>query len=153
MLRAIVGVILGYLIMAVLVFATFSMAYLAMGADGAFQPGSYEVTTLWLVTSFVLGLLAAVVGGAVCAFLGRGGKAPVVLAALVVALGLLMALPAVMAADSGQPKVREGNVPNLEAMQSARQPAWVALVNPFLGAAGVLLGARLRTEAPGSARR
>ena len=39
-MRTIVGVIAGYLVMALLIFATFSAAYLLMGADAAFMPGS-----------------------------------------------------------------------------------------------------------------
>jgi hypothetical protein len=31
-------------------------------------------------------------------------------------------------------------------MQNARTPLWVAFVNPFLGAVGVLLGARLKGQ-------
>ena len=57
MLRTILGVILGYVAMAVLIFLTFTLAYLTMGSEGAFQPGTYEVTALWLVVSFVLSLV------------------------------------------------------------------------------------------------
>ncbi len=32
----------------------------------------------------------------------------------------------------------------MEAMQNARTPVWVALLNPLVGAAGVFWGARLR---------
>jgi hypothetical protein len=32
----------------------------------------------------------------------------------------------------------------MEAMQNAKQPAWIVLLNPLLGAAGVLVGARLK---------
>ncbi len=37
MLKAVLAVIVGYLAMAFLVFSTFSLAYLLMGADGAFR--------------------------------------------------------------------------------------------------------------------
>ncbi len=36
------------------------------------------------------------------------------------------------------------DVSNLEAMQNAVQPLWVAILNPVLGVVGVLLGAGLR---------
>lgn len=62
--------------MFVAIFVTFSAAYLAMGADRAFQPGNYEVSALWLVVSFGFGLLAATLGGWLCAKISRGGKAP-----------------------------------------------------------------------------
>ncbi len=153
MLRAAAAVILGYLTTAILVFATFTGAYLVMGADGAFKPGSYEVTATWLVASFALGLVAAVAGGWTCAAVARSGRAPMVLAVLVLVLGLLAALPAITKPQPAEPKVREGNVGHLEAMQNADQPVWVVLLNPLIGAAGVTLGARLsgrvRESAPG----
>ena len=63
MWRAILSVIAGYLAMFLFVFVSFSAAYLTMGTEGAFQPGSYEVSGLWLAVSFVLSLGAAVGGG------------------------------------------------------------------------------------------
>lgn len=143
MVRSILGVILGYVVMFAVVFATFSACYLAMGADRAFQPGSYEPSILWLVVSFVLGFIAAVAGGWICALVSRGGRAPSVLAAVVVALGLGMAIPVFTGSAPEKPQTRTHDVGNMEAMQSADTPKWVALVNPFLGAAGALAGARL----------
>jgi len=67
MLRAILSVIAGYVTMFMVVMATFSVAFLALGTERAFAPGSWDPSVLWLVVSFALGLLAAVVGGWVCA--------------------------------------------------------------------------------------
>ena len=142
MFRSIAAVVVGYLVMFLLVFTLFTAAYLAMGTEAAFTPGTYEVSTLWVVISFVLGLVAALVGGYVCAAIARRGKAPLALAALVLGLGLLFAIPVLTAPQASTP--RAGRVPNLEAMQNARTPGWVALLNPFVGAVGVLLGARLK---------
>jgi hypothetical protein len=143
MVRGIAGVILGYVVMAGLVFTTFTAAYLAMGADRAFQPGSYDVSPVWIGVSFVLGLVAAVVGGLVCAMVSRSGKGPLVLAALVLVLGLAMAVPVLAASAGPPPSARTGDVANLDAMQMAKQPAWVALLNPLVGAVGVVVGSRL----------
>ena len=92
MLRTVLAVIAGYLVMFVCVFVSFTAAYLLMGADGAFLPGSYEVSLTWLAASFVLGLLAALVGGIVCAKIAPAGRAPDVLAVLVLVLALASAL-------------------------------------------------------------
>jgi hypothetical protein len=148
MVRVIGAVVLGYLTTAVLVFGLFTLAYLAMGADGAFRPGSYEPSDAWVWTSFALGLLAAVTGGMVCAAVGRSWNATLALAAVVVVLGLLSAVP-VLTGAQGEPEARAGAVPNMEAMMKARTPAWVALLNPVVGAAGVVLGGRLRRPAAG----
>lgn len=142
MLRAIVGVVVGYIAMAVFIFATFSIAYLTMGTDGAFRANSFDPSTLWVVTSFILGFIGAIVGGFVCAMIAKASRAPIVLAGLVLVLGLLIAIPVLTASDA--PKVRTGDIGNIEAMQNARQPAWVALLNPLVGAAGVIVGARLK---------
>jgi len=148
MVKGIIAVVVGYAVTFVLIFATFTAAYLAMGADRAFQPGSYEVSCLWLTVSFTLGLIASVAGGYVCAAVAGGRQAPLVLALLVVVLGLLMAVPVALAGDAEE-KARAGDVANIEAMNNARQPVWVVFLNPLLGAAGVLLGARLRGSRAG----
>lgn len=144
MLRSILSVIAGYLVMAIVVMITFSLTYLAMGAEGAFKPGSYDPSLLWIVISFVLGLIAAVLGGLVCAVIARSPRPPLVLAAVVLVLGLLLAVPVLIEDRGGEPPVRSGDLDNFEAMNSARQPLWVALLNPLVGAAGTLLGARLK---------
>jgi hypothetical protein len=35
---------------------------------------------------------------------------------------------------------------NVAAMQNARTPAWIMFLNPIIGAAGVLVGSRLRKQ-------
>jgi hypothetical protein len=115
-----------------------------LGAEGAFLPGSYEVSATWLVISFVLGLIAAVLGGYVCASIAKNSRAPIILAGIVLVLGLLLAIPVLTTPGEAGLQARDGNVGNLEAMQKARQPGWVAIVNPIVGAIGVMIGARLK---------
>jgi hypothetical protein len=152
MLRAVLAVIAGYLVMFVCVFATFSAAYLLMGPEGAFLPGSYQVSATWLLASFVLSLLAAIVGGIACAKIAPRGRAPMALAVLVLVLGFASAVP-VMMSSGDPPAVREGGVGNVEAMSNARQPVWVALLNPLIGAAGVMVGARFASRSSGAGAR
>ncbi len=139
------AVIVGYMVMFAVVFVTFSIAFLILGTNGAVVEGSYDVTVLWLLVSFVLGLMAAVAGGIVCAAVAKGPKTPLALAGLVLVLGLLMAVPVLTASDDDQPKTREADVGTFDAMQQAKQPVWVALANPFVGFIGVVIGARLKT--------
>ena len=141
-MRSLGGVVLGYLVMAAFVILSLFFAYGIMGADVVFRPGVFEISGLWILTSIVLGLIAAVLGGYVCASVARNVGAPKMLAVVVIVLGVAMALPAVRGDAPTLP--REGTVASSEAMQSARQPGWLALLNPLIGAVGVLWGARLK---------
>ncbi len=143
MLKSVGGVIVGYIVMFILVFVLFSLAYMALGANGAFKPGTYDVSTLWLAISVVVGLVAAIVGGFICSLIAPNSKAPLALVVLVLVLGLLTAIPVLMSNDP-RPNIRDASVGNLEAMMNARQPAWIALLNPLIGAVGVMLGSRMK---------
>ncbi|HVG30380.1 MAG TPA: hypothetical protein VM864_11810 [Pyrinomonadaceae bacterium] len=146
MARSILAVIAGYVVFALSLFLAFTALYLLLGADASFKPSSYEPSILWLALTTLLGFVASVVGGYACAALARGGRAPLALAALVLVVGLIFAFLVPKRSEGGADAVRAGNVPNMEAMQKAIQPKWSALLNPFLGAAGVLVGGRLRRK-------
>lgn len=143
--RLIGSVVVGYIVMFVVVFVTFSAAYLGLGTERSFQPGSYEVSMLWNVLSIVLGFIAAVIGGMVCIRIAKDPRGPKWLAGLVLVLGIALAVPTLRQAPPSEPRTAE--VPNLEAMGKARQPPWVALLNPVIGVIGVLVGGRQRTTA------
>jgi hypothetical protein len=66
----------------------------------------------------------------------------VALAGLVLVLGIIFAIPVLTAPADEAPQARTGDVGNTEAMQNARQPDWLVILNPLLGATGVLIGAR-----------
>jgi hypothetical protein len=142
MIRAILGVIIGYLVMVVIVFCTFTASYFLLGADRTFQPGNYEVTGLWLAVSLTLSFIAALAAGKVCRAIGGGWMAVLGLVALVVVLGGVSAVYAMLAAAGSAPVSRTGNTSNLQAMMNSKQPISVALALPAIGAVGVLLGAR-----------
>jgi hypothetical protein len=145
MLRVIVGVVVGYLVMALLVFATFTALYLAIGPDRAFLPESYVPSPTWITASIILGFLAAMVAGYVSLSIGKSLTAPRALAVVALLLGVFSAWPALMPpANDPRPNVRTGDVSNMEAMMNARQPAWIALLNPIIGVAGILYGGRKR---------
>jgi hypothetical protein len=144
MLRAILAVIVSYVVMFLLIFLAFTGVYLLLGADRAFKPGSYEASGLWLAVAFAINLVVAIIGGLICAAIAKGGRAPLALAALVFVLGLLLAIPSLMAKSVNRNMVRTGSVSNMEAMQRAQQPTWVPFTFPFVGAIGVLIGGKLK---------
>ena len=147
MVRAVVAVVVGYVVMFALVFVTFIAAYLALGTDRVFQTGTYDVSAVWLAVGFALSVLAALVGGYVCAWIARRRGPAVALAGLVLVLGLAMALMGALAPPADRPATRTADVGNMEAMKYGRTPTWIALINPLIGSAGVLMGARLREKA------
>ncbi|MGD8727635.1 MAG: hypothetical protein PVH40_08320 [Gemmatimonadales bacterium] len=147
--RAIASVIVGYVVMALIVFLTFSLAYLAMGADGAYEPGTYDVSILWIVCAFVLSFIAALVGGYVAAAIAKSGRPILVLIGLVIVLG---ALSAIMTGSGAAdlPTVRDVDPSVFEAMQYSWQPSWVAWLTPVVGALGVFFGSAWRMQARAS---
>jgi hypothetical protein len=138
--RSIGAVLLGYLTMFVVVFITLTVSFLALGVDRVFQPGSYDVTVLWLAAMTVFSLVAAILGGKVCAAVGKRKGALTGLLVVVLVLGLLNVIPALMA--GGAPATRSGDVPNVQAMMSAKEPVWFALLLVVIGVAGVWIGGR-----------
>ena len=146
MVRNILGVVLGYVTMFAFVFITFTILYFILGADGAFESGTYEVSIIWIIISFILGLVAALLGGYLCVLISKNQKAALVLAGLVLVLGIAMAIPALNDSTNEVQEMRIADVPNMEAMQKAKQPPIVLLLNPIIGALGVFAGSKLRKE-------
>ena len=146
MVRNILGVVLGYITMFAFVFITFTILYFILGAEGSFESGTYEVSPIWIVISFMLSLAAAVLGGYICVLIAKNQKAALVLAGLVLVLGIAMAIPALGDATNEVQEMRSADVPNMEAMQKAKQPPIVLLLNPIIGALGVFAGSKLRKE-------
>jgi len=142
MLRAVLSVIAGYLAMSAIVFVTLTLAYVMLGAAGSFKGSSYDVSGTWVAIMFVVGLIAGIIGGVLCAVIAQRTTAPMALAALVFVLGMVMAVP-VLTSEKVQPTTRPAEVGPMDAMQNANQPAMIALAHPFIGAIGVLIGARL----------
>lgn len=144
MMRFIGAIVLGYIVMAVCVMAIFAAAYPMLGVDRLFEPGTYEAASGWIALSFAIGLVAAMIGGNVCARIAPASSASVWLAGIVLVLGGLMAIPVIRSDDPSRGGVRPPTITMDDAMTNARQPVWVALLNPLVGAFGVLVGAGTR---------
>lgn len=142
MLKSILGVIVGYIVMAIFAFAVFTCAYLGLGVDRVFEPESYAVSTVWIAIMVAVALIGGILGGLICAVISKSKGACMVFAIIVFALGIIVAIPAMTKEHTSEP--RSGDVPNLQAMSMAQNPTWLLLLNPVLGAAGVLLGGRMK---------
>src|SRR5437867_918890 len=98
--RSILAVVLGYIVIFVVLFCILTAAYLGMGANAAFQPGSFRPSMLWTAVEVVVGFAAAVVGGLVCFAIARKRGAVTALVVVIVVLGAISAIPALMAAGA-----------------------------------------------------
>ena len=147
MARSVLGVIVGYLAMFALQFAAFMTIYTVMGADWSFKPGSYHASTAWTAMQFAVVFGTALLAGFICVMIAKGGKAPLVLAIVILAIGFTLGALhiATQPADTGE--MRGPNVPNFEAMTKARHPTWVIFLGPVIGAVGAIAGGKLKRRA------
>ncbi len=143
--RNILAVIIGYIAMAIVVMVSLTGAYLLMGADRAFESGTYEITTLWMIVWGIASLVAALVGGVVCAKISKHSRGAVL--SLLILTGVLGAANTGvrMSAEAPAPEdqIRTGDTPNVEAMTAAQAPTWVYIAEPIIGVMGILIGATL----------
>ena len=137
--RNVAGAVLGWAVMAGAIFLLFAALWMVLGADGAFQPQSWEVSGIWLLGSIAVSLLAAVIGGLVCTWVAADDRGLLMLMVLVVVLGVAMALVDAPAVGSFRPP----DVGMAEAMNTAQQPRWLAWLNPVIGVAGAFAGSRM----------
>lgn len=142
MLKSILAIIASYAVMFAFMFAAFTGFYFALGSEGTFQTDSYNVTTVWAALTVVVCLLAGMVGGFLCAKISKSKRTCQIFALIVFLVSLLICtLPAIKRSPDA-PNVRAGEVATMDAMELAVSPMWLNLLNPVLGVAGVLLGAR-----------
>lgn len=136
--RAIGGAVLGYIVMFVIVFCGLTLAWMLLGADGAFQPGGFDVSMTWIAISIVVAIIAALAGGKVARLVAKAPLGPQVLAGLVIIIGIVSMIPAMTMEPAMA--TRPGDMPMMEAIAQARTPMWMMIVNPIIGAIGALIG-------------
>jgi hypothetical protein len=142
MLRSIVGVVAGYVVMFLVAFAAYSGAYLALGVERVFEPGTYALSGAWIGIVVLITVIAGLVGGLVCAAISKSRTAGLVFAGIVFVLSLVFELPSVMKDHTPQP--RTGEVSSMDDMWKATPPVWLCLIVPFLSGASVLMGTRMK---------
>ncbi len=143
MLRKVLGVIVAFILLAILQVASFMTMYGLMGTDWSFKPASYQPSTRWTAMQFAIILVTSIIAGLICAAIAKGGRAPLALAAVVLVLGLGAALLRTSLRPDTH-EVRIGSVSQKDARDKARHPVWVVFLGPFIGAIGVVIGGKLR---------
>ena len=136
----------GYILMFVVLFATLTAMYFGLGSERAFLPGSYAVTPLWIAVFCFFQFDSGLVAGVVVSKLSRDRKVPLILAAMTLVLGIVMALPTVLGTvPDAVPRTE--SLTNMDAMMQAQTPVWIQLIAPALAALGVTAGAMLMSLA------
>ena len=143
MVRTVVSIVVGYIAIALATFIGLTGAWLILGADRAFEPGVYDLSLAWVISAVAVNIIAAVIGGVVCASIARSRRAPIVFAFIVFVLGVIVAVPQFLADGSDPSPTRPADVAMFDAIGASRQPAWFALLTPFTVAAGIMVGAAL----------
>ena len=138
--KRLAGIVAGYVTMMVMVCGLMTLGWVAVGAEGAFEPGVFVTTPLWHAISIAVAVVAAVVGGRIARRLGGDRETVVGLAILVFVLGVAFAIPVVTADPALAMTPRPDGLAMMDAVNQAQQPAWVAIANPIIGALGAILG-------------
>ena len=151
MLRPCIAVFVGFLVTGGLVSVVMGSAVLVLDIDTIYEPDSYQASTLWIVASLVLGVAAAFLGGVTARAIAREHNAVRALAVVILVLGGMRVLNEVND-DRPDPPARPKNASLQDIAEHSRQPVYITVMNPLLGAAGVFLGgafiARRQTDTP-----
>lgn len=143
--RMVAAVVSGYVLMLVVVFVLTMAAYAAIGG-AALQPGSYDATMMWVGAALGCALIGGLFAGYATATFSRGdSRARTGLVVLIAVMGVLFAVP-VLRRPATSPARPEGAV-TMQAITQSRQPLWVAVLLPLLGAAGAAAGWSMRKRA------
>ena len=145
LLKNILAAVLGYVVMFAVAFVLFSLMWAVLGADGSFEPSSWDVSGAWIGVSLVFGATVSAVGGFTCSKLAANRQGVAILIALVLVLGIVAAMP-----DAATVGARLDDVSMFDAMSSARQPAWLRWISPVIGVVAVVFGAKLEAHRSGS---
>jgi hypothetical protein len=146
MLRIIAGVIVGWIVMAVLVMATFAVTILAMGGwEKVLQPESWLTTNTFNIIVLIGGFVAAIAGGLVCGLIARNAAAGYALAALMLVFGIGYA---VINFNEPDPPARTEPATMKAMMDNGKESNWFAITKTISGAIGVLIGSALVKPRP-----
>lgn len=147
MARTVGAVIAGYAALAAWVFLTLTLAFSLLGANFAYEPGTLRARVAWSAVALVLSFLGALLGGRVSVAIDKREdlRAPKILAAIVLALGLAMAASQLGKQPPPLPKPVEQMEP-MEMGKYTKSPDAYNFGVPIVGALGVLLGAKLRRD-------
>jgi hypothetical protein len=143
--RTIAGIFVGLVVMLAVTFVGLAGLWTALGAEGAFEPGTWMTSTRWNAFGAVASFAAALAGGFACTRIARGGSAAKFLAVIVLVLGLGPLAQAMKSVGSVAPE-RPAGTDMVAALENARMPLWNAILNPLIGVVGIVIGGRKKPK-------
>jgi uncharacterized protein YndB with AHSA1/START domain len=145
-MRPLLAVVTALVATMALVLAASLLPWFLFGVDGVLEPGRFDARLAYESYAVVAGAVGAVLGGRLCAAIGRSRPAVAVLALLSAAGGAANAF-----AQHGKPEpgARAPGLAVLEAVGLRREPAWFTLSMIPIGFLGVRYGGRRAPRAPG----
>lgn len=138
MLRSIVAVIVTYIVMGVLIMGLFAGLWFGMGPDRLLQPGLWKGNLFLCIAAPAITVVVGLFGGWLCAKIGRGRTPVMALAGVVLVLGMIMCYFTLQKPEPTGP--REPGMTVQQIMEKGREPTWLAILNPIIGAGAVLIG-------------
>ncbi len=121
--------------MSIFIFALSIAPWFIFGIDRVLLSGSFDTIPSITVYSLVVSLIGALLGGILCAFIGRSRNAVFVLAVISFLLGTVNAIAQL---GKPEPEPRRTGVTVMEAVQKRKEATWYAFLIPLLGAGGML---------------
>lgn len=138
MVRSIAAVLVSYIVMGILMGGLFIGMWYGLGMDRLLKPGSFDPNMTLNILAPAISVFSGVMGGLVCAKIGRSKKLVMVLAVLVLVLGLVQAFFTLQQPLPVDP--RDPSMTMTEFRAVHRQPSWFAIFSPIGGAIAVLVG-------------
>ena len=139
MARPILGVIVSLILMVIFSFGLTISIWFALGVDGVLLPGSFDGTTILSAWSVLIGILGSLLGGWLCATIGRSRTSLIVFACICFLMGASNALMHFQKADPGP---RKPGLSVMEAINARKEPAWYTLLLTSIGPTGSLFAGR-----------
>ncbi len=144
MLRAILGVIVGFFVALGVVEGGNAAIWKVFGADALYKEAVWDVTFIWIILSIVIYVVAGLFGGGVCEVVAaKGTRAAIVLAGVVLIVGSLYAKNLKQNIDAQNPPARQVEATRFDSMQYARIPNMARYGNPIVAVIGILVGAEV----------
>lgn len=141
MVRIVNAVIAGYLLSGAITLILFAGLLFGLGPNWLLIPGTYNGGVFLTIAAPSITLAAGVLGGWLCRRIGRVPSAVVALAVVVLVAGQISAYFTLQKPEPTGP--RDPNLSTAQFLEKGREPTWLVLLNPPLGAAAALVGGLL----------